>query len=173
MLSCMPTTNSRTIRPGGGPAFLLEKWDQLKDRPGGKRLFSYLLGRFVPYSGSVKPQVLALEAGYARVQLRDRKAVRNHLRSVHAIALVNVGELASGLAMLAGLPANARGIVVALSAEYLSKARGTLTAECRCKPPADSGKQDIQVVSEIRDQSGTLVCRVRVDWRIGPVESKA
>lgn len=147
---------------------LLASWRRLAPLPGGKWLFSRLLGWTVPYSGSIRARVEQLEPGRARLVLHERRALRNHLRSVHAVALVNLGELCSGLAMLSGLPANARGIVVGLRAEYLEKARGTLVAECRCEPPAGTRDEELEVTASISDDTGEAVCRVTVCWRIGP-----
>ena len=160
----------KSLSSGAG---LADLWTKLRPLPGGTWLFSRALGFMVPYSGSIGAHIRALEPGYARVELRDRRRVRNHLRSVHAIALANLGEVTTGLATLVGLPGNVRGILTGLSVEYMKKARGTLIAECRTAIPVVSGSMDHDAIGEIRDGASDLVARVTAKWRLGLVEPKA
>ena len=152
--------------PGAG---LLKLWRQCSALPFGRSIFSALLGMHVPYSGTVGATVITLEPGYVRLALRDRQRVRNHLGSVHAVALTNVGELASGLAMMAALPGTVRGIVRGLSVEFTKKARGTLVAGSRVTVPEVTGDTDLEVTAEVRDTQGEVVATIRVQWRLGLV----
>jgi acyl-coenzyme A thioesterase PaaI-like protein len=83
---------------------------------------------------------------------------------VHAVALVNLAEVASGTAMLTALPPGTRGIVTGLSMTYLKKARGTLTAECRCNVPTINGERKYDVHADVRDESGDVVATATVHW---------
>ncbi len=154
------------------PAERLESaWSTLSRFPGGRRVFGWLIRLLVPYSGSIRPYVHNLEPGRATVSIRERRRLRNHLRSVHAIALANLGELASGLAMSLALPDDTRGIPIRIEIDYRKKARGTITAAGRAAPPP-AIPEDIEdpAFATLTDESGEVVAEVRVTWRLGPRE---
>jgi len=145
---------------------LLRLW-RLHRLPGGTRLFSWIFGWRVPYSGSVRPHVRALSPGHAEVEIPDRRGNRQHLGSVHAVALVNLAEQASGLALLTALPDGIRGIVTEISMRYVKKARGPIRAVCDVTPPAVSGDVEFDVTADCVDAGGDVVARATVRWRLG------
>jgi acyl-coenzyme A thioesterase PaaI-like protein len=148
-------------------------WDRLADRPGGRWIFSKLLGRIVPYTGSIRPRVLELTSSGARIELRDRRAVRNHLHSVHAIALANLAELSTGLPLAYAVQPRGRAILLSLSIEFLKKARGTLVGSSTFVAPSAEREEDIEIPVEVRDAEGNVVARARARWRVGPVKPRS
>jgi acyl-coenzyme A thioesterase PaaI-like protein len=154
---------SRSIGPD-----LRRQWRLACTVPGGKWLFSRLLRLRVPYTGSLGAVVESLAPGVCEVRLRDTRRLRNHLHSVHAMALANLGEMVTGLALTSGLPGDTRAILTGFRIDFLKKARGTLSARCRCCVPANNDPVDIEIDGEISDSGGAVVARVRACWRIGP-----
>jgi acyl-coenzyme A thioesterase PaaI-like protein len=152
---------------------LLGYWNALQSKPGGKFLFSLAVGRFVPYSGSIGARVEELRPGYVRLTLKDRKKVRNHLRSVHAIALANLGELTTGLAVVSRLPLKNRCILRRLEASYDKKARGLLTSTCSCEILSPNENREYTIQAKISDESGDVVSVVSALWVIGPEKTHA
>lgn len=147
---------------------LLRLWRRLRPLPGGSWLFSRVFGWLVPYSGSVRPRIRALSPGHAEVEIADRRANRQHLGSIHAIALLNAAEQASGLALLTGLPDGIRGIVTQISMQYFSKARGRIRAVSRVVVPTVTQDIELDVTADCLDRGGAVVARATVRWRLGP-----
>jgi len=143
-------------------------WDRLEKIPGGRHVFSRLIGRLAPYTGTLGAVVRELGDGYARVTLDDRKAVRNHLSCVHAVALANLVELTGNLALAYSLPDDARFIVSGMSLDYVKKARGTITGECRIPPIQSSMRNEYDVPVTLKDPRGEVVVNGMLRTLVGP-----
>jgi uncharacterized protein (TIGR00369 family) len=151
---------------------LRASWRRLSKLPGGKTLFSLMVGWMTPYSGTMGARVAELEPGWCRVTLRDRRRVRNHLASVHAMALANLAEMTSGLAVLVGLPPGVQGIVTGFSISYLKKARGLLTAECRASGLDVKAEREYEAAVTITDAQGDVVAHATARWRLRPIPAR-
>lgn len=165
-----PSTPAHKKAGAGAAERIRTLWHRLSPLPGGRFVFSKLVGWNAPYTGSMGARVEELSDGYARATLEERRRVRNHLRSVHAVALVNLAELVSGLAMVYSMDSSLRGIVTHLEMDYHKKARGLLTATCRVPDLAslrsgETGEREVPV--EIHDPDGDLVATARARWLLG------
>jgi acyl-coenzyme A thioesterase PaaI-like protein len=157
----------REATMAGVETMVMERWNRAKGSRFGRRIFSRALGRYAPYTGTIDARVEELEPGRSSVTLRDRKAVRNHLNSIHAVALSNLTEVAGSLSIIASMQPDTRMIPVRLETEYLKKARGTLTAEGSCELPETGFEGELAGNVVIRDAGGEEVARGRVTVLIG------
>ena len=154
----------------GAESMVMRKWDRARGSALGRWLFSRGVGRFAPYTGTIGARVQELEPGRSVVTMRDRKAVRNHLNSVHAVALTNLIELCGSLSIIASLPPDTRMIPVRLETDFIKKGRGLMTAEASCLIPASNEKAELPATVSVRDGEGDEVARGRVTVVIGPTE---
>jgi acyl-coenzyme A thioesterase PaaI-like protein len=172
-LSALSAVTSAIPRLDGPRNAIRELWDRLHRLPAGKRLFSRLVGLAAPYTGSMRAQVIDLRHGHAETRLADRRAVRNHLESIHAIALANLVELTGNVAVAYSIPDDARFIVAGMSMDYVKKARGTITGVCDVDVPSSSERREIQVQVSLRDAGGDEVARGVLRTLIGPKKARA
>lgn len=107
---------------------VLSIYNNLAGKPLGKWLFSKLICFKAPYFGSIKPRMVELRPNHGEATLRHRRAVTNHLGTVHAIALCNLAEFVGGLTCDVSIPASMRWIPKGMAVEYLKKATGTMRA---------------------------------------------
>lgn len=147
----------------------LASFNRLKSLPGGTRLFSRGVCFAAPYFASIHPHVEVLEPDNARVSIKKRRAVTNHLGTVHAIAMCNMAELAGGLMTDVSIPATHRWIPKGMTVEYLKKAETDLVATARPTTTPDfakAGEYPVQV--EVTDTSGQAVFRALITMWVSP-----
>jgi uncharacterized protein (TIGR00369 family) len=152
----------------GARNLVRDAWHVLQLLPGGKTLFSRLLGAMAPYTGTIGASIIKLSPGQAEVHMLDRPRLRNHLDSLHAVALANLAELAGNVALAYSLPDDARFIVSGMEIEYLKKARGTIVAIGACPIPRSSERATYDVTVTMRDASGAEVATAVLHSLVGP-----
>lgn len=148
--------------------FIRDSWDRLARVPGGKAIFSRLVGVAAPYTGTIGAEVRELRRGFARVELADRRKVRNHLDCVHAVALANLAELTGNVAVAYTLPDDARFIVAGMSIDYLKKARGPIVGHATCPLFETNAKAEHAIEVSLRDRRGEEVAHATLRTLVGP-----
>ncbi len=145
-------------------------WQEAKGTSEGRLEFSKALGQMVPYTGSIGAVVRELTPGSAFVELAEHPAILNHLASIHAVALMNLAELTTGLALLPSLGGDVRGILRGLTISYEKKARGLLVAAAHVTLPEITEDIEMQVEATITDEEGDTCAIAVATWRLGPVQ---
>lgn len=149
---------------------VLKLYRRLADKPLGIWLFSRLVCFKAPYFSTIRPRITALMPGRCVATLRDRRAVHNHLGTVHAIALCNLAELVGGLMTDASIPASMRWIPKGMTVQYLKKAKGTLHAVATPDievVEAEAG-YDLPVSVSVRNPQGDEVFHARITMWVSP-----
>jgi acyl-coenzyme A thioesterase PaaI-like protein len=174
----MPSDPAESLDAPFAPARLprvLALWRRAQRWPLGGWLFSRAVCRAAPYFGSIAPRILVLEPNRCEARIADRRAVHNHLGTVHAIALCNLAELCAGLMTDASLPPGMRWIPKGMSVRYLKKARGTLVGTAipaTALVVAEAG-YEVPVEVTVRDAAGDVVFDARIAMWLSPSPSGA
>src|SRR6476469_9903969 len=113
------------------PVPALRAWLRLQRSALGRWLFSRAVAWRAPYLRSIRPRFLELGPRVCRVWFRKRRAVENHIGTVHALAIGNLCELAAGMCMEVTIPERMRWIPRSMTIEYLAKAATDVTATAR------------------------------------------
>jgi uncharacterized protein (TIGR00369 family) len=146
----------------------LELWRRCERLPLGKTIFSRIICWKAPYFGSIRPRFEELRPGYARVSMRKRRAVTNHIGTVHAIAMCNLAELAAGTMTEITIPPAMRWLPKGMAVEYLRKAASDVEAHASVGEVAPGPGRDVPVTVEVKDRAGELVCRAVITMWVSP-----
>jgi acyl-coenzyme A thioesterase PaaI-like protein len=148
------------------PSRTLNLYERLARRPLGKWLFAEIICLNAPYFSTIQPRFNELRPGYCQVSMRKRRSVLNHIRTVHALAIGNLCELAAGMMMEATLPPDLRWIPRGMTIEYLHKAKTDVTAIARLDKTGWSAGENVGVPVTAVDKDGQEVVRAVITMYI-------
>lgn len=146
----------------------LAAWRRLESKPFGKTLFSRIVCWKAPYFASIGPRFEELRPGFARVSMRKRRAVTNHIGTVHAIAMCNLAELAAGTMTEISIPRDMRWLPKGMRVEYLRKADTDVEAVATVPEVASGDAREVPVTVEISDRARNVVCRATITMWVSP-----
>ncbi len=136
--------------------YLLKLYHRCQQLPCGDWLFSKFFARKAPYFKTIKPRINKLVPNHCELSFKNRKAVQNHIGTVHAIALCNGLEMAMGALAEASIPKHLRWIPKGMTVNYTAKADSDIRIVATADPNAwQSG--DVAIVTQGFRADGTLV----------------
>ncbi|MFK4084429.1 hotdog fold domain-containing protein [Kribbella sp. NPDC020789] len=136
---------------------VVEMWGRLKAVPGGDRVFSRAFAWKAPYFRTIRPRFVQVGANYAALVLPKRRAVQNHIGTVHAIAVCNGLEAAMGALAEATVPAGKRWLPKGMEVSYLAKSTSDLTCSAETDPDDWTSGPDVPVRVKATRDDGTVV----------------
>lgn len=92
------------------------------------KTLSTMFGKFVKFTGTTGITVEELNEQRAVVSLKNRKAVRNHIGSVHAVASILIAESATGYLVGMNVSDNSVPVIKTIKADYVKRAKGDMRA---------------------------------------------
>ncbi len=155
------------------PNRVLALWLGLSSKPLGKWLFSRIICWKAPYFATITPRFEELRPGFSRVSMPKRRAVQNHIQTVHAIALCNLAEIGAGTMMEASLSKQMRWLPKGMNVQYLKKAETDVEVTCVADDIGDGPAREVIVRADVRDAAGVVVCHADVVMWVSPKKSRA
>ncbi|WP_419147705.1 hotdog fold domain-containing protein [Pseudoalteromonas 'SMAR'] len=153
---------------------IVKTYKRLNWLPFGKWLFSKAVCRKAPYFGTIKPKITQLQPGLCKATMPNRKAVHNHIGTVHAIAMCNLAELVGGVMTDATIDHKShRWIPKGMTVQYLAKAETDLEAVAQIDYPRTwQDKEDLIVPVEVFNSSGEKVFHADINMYISAKQKK-
>lgn len=146
----------------------LRAWMRMRRSAFGRWMFARTVSKRAPYFGTIKPRFLELQPTLCKVAMRKRRAVENHIGTVHALAMGNLCELAAGLCTEVTIPVDMRWIPRGMTIEYLAKAETDVTATARLDKTEWAGAENVAVPITVTDTNGREVVRAVISMYVSP-----
>jgi acyl-coenzyme A thioesterase PaaI-like protein len=147
----------------------LKLYNKLTRYPLGRWLFTRLICFKAPYFGSISPRFELLEVGKAIVSMPRKRAVKNHIGTIHAIALCNLAEMVAGTLIEVSLPKNLRWIPKGMTVRYTKKSAFPRVTGTGVMPPLQGEvAQDVVIPVIVRGTDGTVVLEADITMYVSP-----
>lgn len=136
------------------------------------------LRRAVPFTGTAGLDFVALSPARTEIAVRNRRAVQNHIRSVHAAAIGLLAETASGMVVGMNVRDDCLPLCKSMRVDFKKRAAGALRAEARLSEPQrismqSEPKGEVTVAVVVTDEAGANPVECEFVWAWVPKNPQA
>ena len=146
----------------------LADWQKRSASRFGRWMFTREVCRRAPYFGVIKPHFLELRPALCVVLMPRHPATAGPARTVHALAIANLCELAADLVTEVTVPSGMTWQSRGMTIEYLRRAESDVTATARLNKAEWSEAQNVAVPVTAVDRNGSEVVRAVITMRVEP-----
>ncbi|SFD20048.1 hotdog fold domain-containing protein [Pseudoalteromonas denitrificans] len=137
---------------------LMSIYNKVTKLPFGNKIFSLIISFKAPFFGTISPKITKLKPHYCECLIKKKRAVHNHIKTVHVIAICNGLEMAMGVMAEASIPKHLRWIPKGMTLDYTAKAGTDIMCIAEVKPEQwQVGDMFVPVTAY--DTSGTIVVK--------------
>jgi len=144
----------------------LKLYNKVSKYPFGKKIFGFSICLNARYFFSIRPKIIDIKSNYVAIRIKKRRAVTNHINTVHAIAMCNMAEFAGGLMTEVSVNDNSRWIPSGMTVKYLKKAKTDLTAISDGTEIDWNHEGEIYVPVVIKDTNDEIVFTAEITMNI-------
>lgn len=139
---------------------------------------SFLIGRMVPFVGTAGVKFEKVSTAEVIVSIKNRRKAQNHIKQIHAAAMVLLAETATGIVVGMNVPDDRLPLIKSIESKFVKRSQGAMKArayltEAQRSQILAEEKGDLIVPVEITDETGEAPIICEMCWAWVPKKKKA
>ncbi|MEM9823355.1 MAG: DUF4442 domain-containing protein [Bacteroidota bacterium] len=160
-LPCASCNLEKANQHNDGSQGLERQVEKLKNYP--NSILSWAIGRFVPYVGTSGVYFEKMTREEVIVSLKNRKKVRNHIKQIHAAAMMLLAETATGMVVGMNIPDDKIPLVKSMKTNFVKRSTGAMWAAAQLTP------EQIQLILTTEKGEVTVPVTIIDEAQIEPI----
>ncbi len=132
-------------------------------------LWSKAFGRVVPMVGTANIKYVEVSASKVVVEIKNHRAMQNHIGQLHAVAMALIAETATGFVTGMNVPDSSIVLIKSMQMDYKRPSKGDMRAvatltDAQIREMQNTEKGETVVTVTITDESGQEPVQTHMTW---------
>jgi len=140
-------------------------------------VLSWVIGRVVPFTGTARLSFEKMTKEEVMISIRNRRKVRNHIKQIHAAAMILLAETASGMVVGMNIPDDKIPLIKSMDTKFIKRSTGAMHAVANLNPEQilqiqTQEKGETLVPVQVFDETGVEPIIIEAIWAWIPKKKK-